>query len=320
MADDQRLLELLGDALIGRPAEPSPVRVAAVRRLAAARGAQPTVVPPQAACGIVDIPTQPPKQRVPPTIPPRRPLWGWLASGVAVVAAVLVIAFLTVPASRGGRGGSGHSWAAGPEGPVGRLRGALRSQNAVAVAVADTDLLRQAGTLDDSERTGAVAAHVAAVQFLRDHPSPDALAQVASPAPGASREEPTPAPRTDTSVPAQVQDTIAPAGEASTAPRVPTTVGPGARSVTILDVVALLDGTFQLDFSVAGFVPDASGLPGTHAVRFSFDGGESPTTWAGPSPWSFPVSAGVAFHQVCAHVVDAAGVEDVAGGGCHDIA
>jgi hypothetical protein len=41
--------------------------------------------------------------------------------------------------------------------------------------------------------------------------------------------------------------------------------------------------------------------------------------WDGPSPWTFPDSAAIRFHRVCARVVDAAGVEDPASGGCRDI-
>ncbi len=93
----------------------------------------------------------------------------------------------------------------------------------------------------------------------------------------------------------------------------------GAPGVAILDVVARLDGTFAVDFAVSGFTPDASGAAGTHSVRFSFDDGQAPTTWDGRSPWSFPVTAGLTYRQVCARVADAAGVEDPATGGCHDI-
>jgi len=129
-----------------------------------------------------------------------------------------------------------------------------------------------------------------------------------------------PTTRAPTGDPVSGADTPPPA-LAPTVP-VPTTVAPGAPGapgVAILGVVARLDGTFDVDFAVSGFTPDASGAQGTHSVRFSFDDGQSATTWDGPSPWTFPVAAGLTYRQVCAHVADAAGVEDLSTGGCRDI-
>jgi len=222
----------------------------------------------------------------------------------------VVIAMLALPTRIGSDQDGGPA--------VARLRVALMSGNAVAVARADADLLRESDTIDGPDRNDAVAAHVEAIQFLRDHPSADAAAELPAPPPVAPRGDSTPVPTlAPTGDPVSGADTPLPA-LAPTVP-VPTTVAAGPPGVTILGVVARLDGTFDVDFAVSGFTPDASGEPGTHSVRFSFDDGQSPTTWDGQSPWSFPVAAGLTYRQVCVHVADAAGVEDLSTGGCRDI-
>ncbi|MGI9022527.1 MAG: hypothetical protein ACR2HV_04725 [Acidimicrobiales bacterium] len=293
MADDDRLLDLLGRALAAPPAEPSPEGVARVRRLA--DGATPARSP---------APVRPPAWHL------RR---SWQA-GIAGIAAALVLALLALPGLVRSCDGSGDTRTAAPgtSAAVSRLRVALQSEDPVAVARADADLLLESRNQGRSEQETAVAAHIAAVQFLRDHPSPDVLAEVAPPetaAPG------------DPAVVVTPSDP-APDGageEAGTTDPVPTAVVPGHRSVTILGIVPLLDGTFQVAYAVSGFTPDASGLPDTYSVRFSFDDGQSPVAWGGPSPWSFPVAAGLAYQRLCAHVADAAGVVDPASGGCRDI-
>jgi len=228
-----------------------------------------------------------------------------------VAAAAVVIAMLALPALISSDQDGGPA--------VARLRVALLSGNAVAVARADANLLREADTIDGPDRNDAVAAHVEAIQFLRDHPSADAAAELPGPAPVAPRRDSTTVPTTlaPTGDPVSGADTPPPASAPTVS--VPTTVAPGPPGVAILGVIARLDGTFDVDFAVSGFTPDASGAPGTHSVRFSFDDGQSPTTWDGPSPWTFPVAAGLNYRQVCAHVADAAGVEDLSTGGCRDI-
>jgi len=241
-----------------------------------------------------------------------------VAAGVSVAAAAVVIAMLAVP----GLVGTGHdttsSTAAATPPSVARLRVALSSGNATDVARADANLLREARTIAGPEQSDAVAAHVEAIQFLRDHPSAAAAAELPPPSTAAPTN---PAPPSTTIAPGRdlgPSPGTAPPDVGSPVP-VPTTLSEGPPNVAIVAVAARLDGTFDVDFTVSGFTPDASGAPGTHSVRFSFDGGQAPTRWGGPSPWSFPLSAGLTYRQVCAHVADAAGVEDPSTGGCHDI-
>jgi hypothetical protein len=310
VADDERLLELLGQALAPEAAEPPPERVAAVRHLVE----EATTVAP-------DTPASPARLRR-----PGRPGWGhrtgWLAAGVSVAAAAVVIALLTLPSVVGS--GSGRHEASAPAGGtspvVARLRVALLSGDPVTVARADANLLRQARTIAAPEQDDAVAAHVEAIQFLRDHPSPDAAAELPPPAVApASETPPVPTTLTPNPLPGPGTGDDDPVPAVIPAPPVPTTVAPGPPDVTIVGVVPRLDATFQVDFTVSGFTPDASGAPGTHSVHFSFDDGQATTAWDGASPWSFPVTAGLTYRQVCAHVADAAGVEDLTTGGCHDI-
>lgn len=313
MADDERLLELLEQALAPErsldsdtgPVEPAPERVAAVRLL-------------------VELDAPSPRssktQRPQPRPPDRVHRAAWLAAGVSVAAAAVVIAMLVLPTVFGGRQRHGTTSANGPAPAtaVVLLRAALMSGNPVTVARADSNLLREERTIAAPERDDAVAAHVEAIQFLRDHPSADAAAALSPPSTLAPAREPRP-----------TSTAIAPLGypdRGATAPEpVPTTVAPpptvvdGLPEVAIQAVVVRLDGTFDVEFSASGFTPDAGGGPGTHAVRFSFDEGQSPTIWAGSSPWSFSLVEGVTYHRVCAHVADAAGVEDLSTGGCRDI-
>jgi len=241
-----------------------------------------------------------------------------MAAGVSVAAAAVVIALLVLPTLVGSR----PTTSANPGTPpsVARLRVALSSGNALAVARADANLLREAKTIADPEQNDAVAAHVEAIQFLRAHPSAAAAAELPTPS---STVPPSkdPAPPSTTIAPGRdpVPSSDTPLPDVAPPVPVPTTPAPGPPRVAIVAVVARLDGTFDVDFTVSGFTPDASGAPGTHSVRFSFDDGRSPTTWVGPSPWSFPLGNGVAYRQVCVHVADSAGVEDLSTGGCHDI-
>jgi hypothetical protein len=247
---------------------------------------------------------------------------GWVAAGVSVAAAAVVIAVLAVPTLvSSGRSANRDTASShgGTSQAVQLLRVALVSKDVVAVARADANLLREAKSIAPPQRDDAVAAHVEAIQFLRDHPSADAAAELAAPPPAAPTSEASAAPTTVVPAPHPGPTGHTPPPTVTPSPPEPTTVADVAPDVTIDAVVASLDGTFQVDFTVAGFTPDASGAPGTHSVRFSFDDGQAPTSWDGPSPWSFPVSAGLTYRQVCAHVADASGVEDPSTGGCHDI-
>ncbi len=241
-----------------------------------------------------------------------------MAAGVSVAAAAVVIAMLVLPTLVDSRHDTTSSTTGTPP-SVARLRVALSSGNPLAVARADADLLREAKTIAGPEQDGAVAAHVEAIQFLRAHPSAAAAAALPRPATVPPARDPAPpsttiAPGRD---PVPGPETLPP-GVSPLVP-VPTTLADGPPSVAIVDVVARLDGTFHVDFTVSGFAPDASGAPGTRSLRFSFDDGQSPTTWDGPSPWSFPLGAGVTYRRVCVHVADSAGVEDLSTGGCHNI-
>ena len=297
MVDDERLLTLLGGALAPEQASPPAGRIAALRRLAESRSpaasVTPTLVP-------ASLPASAGRRRA-----------AWWASGVAAVAALLVAVLVLPGVVEGGRAPSTSSRRTDA---VARVRAALVCRDPIEVVRADADLMRQARELSGEDQERAVAAHVAAVQFLRDHDAPpsDEATEQAPPedtdtgtdtaaAPG---EAPEPAPAEGDPVPA----------EAEAAPP-----APSPRSVTIRGVIPLLDGTFQVDYAVAGFTPDSSGLPCTWSVRFTFDDGQSPTIWAGPSPWSFPVGAALIYRQVCAHVVDAAGIEEPASGECKPI-
>jgi len=306
VADDDRLLDLLAEALVPPAVPPPPERVAAVRRMAETRHGRPPAVtvgrPPAAARGSQWT---------------RRSAWS--ATGLGAAVAALVVGLLVLPGiTTGGDDGRGSPPVAigDSTGAVARLRSALVAQDPVAVARADADLLRQAPALPGSVQDSAVAAHIAAVQFLRDRRSPEVVPE--PPAEG-SGQNPSGSTPSDSPSPFPVPEADVAPGVGAPGDSVPDSRAPSTRSVNIRQVVALLDGTFQVEYVVAGFEPDVSGSPGTWAVRFSFDDDQAPTLWGGSSPWSFPVSAGLTYRQVCAHVVDAAGVVDPASGGCHAI-
>jgi hypothetical protein len=322
MADDERLLELLGRALDPGEVQPPADRVAALRIQAAARREQES---PTSADGPAPSAPPPPPAPVPlhrPTPAPtalRSHRAGWLGAGIAVAAAAVVVALVAAPALLGGRGDE-TTVASGPASTtrdaVTRLRAALVSRDPVSVARADADLVRIARQLPPEERAGveamAVQARVEAIQFLREHRTPDVLAAV-PPGPGTE-----PLPPTPEDVPGP---TTVPGGEPAVpttigTPPVPTTVVVPDRSVAITSVTPTIDGTFAVHFTVSGFTPDASRRPGSHAVRFSFDDGQKPRVWDGPSPWTFATETAIRFHQVCAVVVDARGTEEPGSGTC----
>ncbi|MFN2608998.1 MAG: hypothetical protein ABR511_14090 [Acidimicrobiales bacterium] len=249
---------------------------------------------------------------------------GWLVAGLAVAAAVLVVGALAVPSLVGHHHGAGGVAASATRSATDRLRIAIASQDPVAVAKADSALLRQAQgrrPAGGDAVAGALSAHSDALAFLRDHPDPAALSQVATPstappvaaAPVPTTTRPAPPSTTTVSVPVSVSVVV----PSTTGPAA--TVPPGPRTVAITGVHPLLDGTFSVDFTTSGFTPDTSARPGTWSVRFSFDEGQAPTLWAGSSPWTFPQANGIVYQRVCARVADAAGVEDPATGGCHPI-
>ena len=328
MADDERLLELLSRALDPGDVQPPPDRIAALRIQAAARRQeQEPVVPAEAGRPVASSPAPPP-----PPIPLHRPApapvpavrshrAGWVAAGLAMAAAFIVVALIAGPAVLRSRDDT-TSVASGPASStrdaVTRLRAALVSRDPLSVARADADLVRLARQLPPEERAAveglAVQAHVEAIQFLRDHPTPDVLAAV----PAEPSSPPTvagpvaPVPTTAPTATPPVPTTVDP-------PAVPTTVVVADPAVAITSVTPALDGTFAVHFTVSGFTPDASGAPGSHAVRFSFDDGEDPQLWDGPSPWTFPTETAIRHHQVCAVVVDAGGVVEPDSGACAPI-
>ena len=329
MADDERLLELLARALDPGDVQPPVDRIAALRIQAAARQERESAAPAAASRPAPSAPPPPPApvplHRPAPAPAPtalRSHRAGWLAAGIAVAAAAVVVALVAGPALLQGRGDE-TSVASGPASStrdaVARLRAALVSRDPVSVARADADLVRVARQLAPEDRADvealAVQAHLEAVQFLRAYPTPEVLAEVppppeaGQPPPGGAGDPtvsgPTSVPADDPSVPT----TIAP-------PPVPTTVVAPDRSVTITGVTPAIDGTFAVHFTVSGFTPDRSGRPGSHAVRFSFDDGQEPEVWAGPSPWTFTTETAILHHQVCAVVVDRREVEEPGSGNC----
>lgn len=317
MADDDRLLHLLEQALAQAPVDPPEEGVAAVRRRAGggsppAGGPRPAPVPVGDRSGLERASGR------------RWHRAGWAAAGVSVAAAVLVVAFLVAPTLMA-RAHSHDSTSAATRIAAARLRVALASEDPVAVARADRELVHQARQEPKSlpDDAAAVAVHSEALAFLRDHPTPDALSAVASPPPttagnGAKAVPTTTAtPGVTPTVSVPVSTDLGGPSPAVTSPS--STLAPAGRTVSILAVRPVLDGTFRVDFSVAGFTPDLSGRPGTWSIRFSFDSGQGPTLWAGGSPWTFPQADGIRYHRVCAHVADANGVEDPGSGGCRDI-
>lgn len=200
---------------------------------------------------------------------------------------------------------------------------ALARRNAAQVAEADASMLQSTNKLQGDElnevRPRAVRLHVAAITFLRDNPSPEALSDLPSsadqpPVSGSSPEVAAPG------LEAPSAGATSPPGSPSTGggtqpatPMAPNPVTPEPPTVTIVGVSPRLDATFQVEFEVSGF---ALGPGQPYAVRFSFDEGREPTTVSGASPWRFPLLNAIRFHQVCAQVVDAAGVGYPASGSC----
>ncbi|HYX43432.1 MAG TPA: hypothetical protein VE760_00225, partial [Acidimicrobiales bacterium] len=200
---------------------------------------------------------------------------------------------------------------------VARLRAALVSRDPLRVAQADADLLRLASQLPPEERAAveavAVQAHVEAIQFLREHPE---VLAVVPPGPAADRPPPNAVGDGAVPVPTTVPPPDLPVPTTVGPPPVPTTVVAPERSVAITAVTPTIDGTFAVYFSVSGFTPDRRPRPGNHAVRFSFDDGQEPEVWDGPSPWIFTTKTAIRFHQVCAVVVDARRAEEPGSGNC----
>ncbi len=336
MADDDRLLEILARALDPGDPQPPADRIAQLRIQAAARQkrepAQPAAEVPSDTRVQEDLTPPPPPVPLPATsegasVSPIRRKPTRVVAGLALAAAAVVVALVAAPAVLRERGGetsvaSGESVANARQ-AVSRLRAALLSRDPLTVARADAELVRLTRQLPPAERalveSEAVQARLQAIQFLRDHPTPEVLAVVPA-GPGA-----TPAPATTApSGPAVVPTTVAPgAGPVATTPPppppVPTTVAVPNPSVTITSVRPTLDGTFAVDFTVSGFTPDRSRRPGSLAVRFSFDGGEKPEVWTGPSPWTFPTDNAIRYKQVCAAVIDAHRGDETGSGNCVNI-
>ena len=241
-----------------------------------------------------------------------------------MAAAAIVVALLAAPGLLRG-GGDETSVASGPASTtrdaVTRLRAALVSRDPLGVAQADAELVRLVRQLPPEERAAveaaAVQAHVEAIQFLREHPTPEVLAAV-PPGPGPDPAAPS------VVVPTVLAPTTVPASDPPVpttieAPSVSTTTAGPDRSVTITEVTPTIDGPVAVHFTVSGYTPDPGRRPGSYAVRFSFDDGQEPKVWDGPSPWRFPTDKAIRFRQVCAVVVDARGVEEPGSGTCRPI-
>lgn len=327
MADDEHLLDLLARALDPGDPQPPPERVAALRIRAAASGPQPTGPASEVPRTAEPAPAEPVPLRPSPVARPAPSFWlrrgRWVAASVAAAAVILAAVALPVllhdrtPQTSVASGNVSDARQA-----VARLRAALLTRDPVTIAKADAELLRQTRSLPAPERRmiadDAVAAHVDAIEFLHEHPAPEAVSEVPQETVPLAENPPGPVPPAG-ELPSTVPDS-GPVEPTTTLPTpVPAVTPPEARTVAITAVTATVDGTFAVEFAVSGFVPDASGTPGTYAIRFSFDDDKSPTVWDGPSPWGFPSVDAVRYHEVCARVVDAAGVEDPASGGCHEI-
>jgi hypothetical protein len=89
--------------------------------------------------------------------------------------------------------------------------------------------------------------------------------------------------------------------------------------VKITGIIPRLDGTFEVNFEVSGFTPDASGAPGSYAVRFSYDSGAEYTVYGGDSPWSLPLLKAILHRQLCVDVVDETGAGLPDSGNCTNI-
>jgi len=269
------------------------------------------------------------------------PRWAWadrrlsmVFSGVAATA-LLVIAIVAALQIVPGSSPARSEALLQAQNAAYRVQVALDSKDPAQVAKADAELLRSAETVPGPERDEAlriaVPVHIQAVAFLRDHASPEVLADV----PGAVSSvgnEPTLV-QPDASPPTPLDSLLAPTGPGGTPtsigpielpplPDAPTTTAPGGSvtpSVTITGTRPRLDGNFEVQFSVSGFTPDASGAPGTYAIRFSYDGGADATTFTGDSPWSLPLVQAILHRQVCADVVDATGVVLPDSGNCTNI-
>jgi hypothetical protein len=212
-----------------------------------------------------------------------------------------------------------------------RVQVALAHKDPAEVAKTDAEMLRSAAAVKGDEKDEAqriaVPLHVQAIAFLRDHASPEVLSDVpgaiAPGATGAAAGASPPTPELPSlpaipgvSLPPGVPTTAGRVGPVAVPPLPPsptTTVGstPPAGavspSVTITGITPRLDGPFEVNFTVSGFTPDPSGAPGSYNLRFSYDGGQDPVTYSGPSPWTFPLVKAILHRQVCAEVVDSTG-------------
>lgn len=336
MTDDTELLDQLEKALRPGPVEPPPARVQGIRALVNRHRPMLRAVPggDERPSGWA-APTPPHPGAVP------APRWGWadrrltmVFSGVAA-AALLVIALVaalqTVPGSSPDRSNA----LLRAQNAAFKVRVALERKDPAQVAKADADLLRTATTVpgedaDEAQRI-AVPVHVQAIAFLRDHASPQVLSDVpgavpsgggpAVPAGGPPDAALLPLPSIPgITVPAGVPTSVGPVAVPPVdAPTTTIGSGPVAPTVTITGIKPRLDGNFEVNFTVAGFAPDASGAPGTYAVRFSYDGGADATTYTGDSPWNLPLVKAILHRQVCADVVDANGDVVPGSGTCTNI-
>lgn len=342
MAEDRELLDQLEKALRAGAVEPSHARVQAVRRLVARHRPSLRAVSssynPSSAAGAANVPPPP---RPPTATAPPSPRWAWADrrltmafSGVAA-AALLVLATVAALQSVPGSSANHSSALLRAQSAAYRVQVALDHKDPGQVAKADADLLRTAESVGGDERAEAqriaVPVHVQAIAFLRDHASPEVLSDVpgarpagASPNSAASSDVSVPS---LTSLPTVTVPGVLPTSIPVTLPRVigaPTTtapVGPAAvvPSVKISGINPKLDGSFEVNFVVSGFTPDAGGAPGTFAVRFSYDNGAEPTTYAGDSPWSLPLLKAILHRQLCVEVVDATGAPLPGSGNCTNI-
>lgn len=328
MVDDSELLDQLAKALRAGPVEPPAARVHGVRRLV-------TRPRPQ----LRSIPGGP--QSTPPGVPLPEPAprWAWADrrvtmafSGVAAVALLVIAGIAALQIVAGAP--ADHSIALlRAQDAAYRVQLAIDRKDAGQVAKADADLLRTAETVSGKDREEAqritAPVHVQAVAFLRDHASPQVLSDVPGAVSSAGPPGPALSPDVSSPTPTTLPSLTVPGGApTSLGPAVvppvdgPTTTRgalPVRPSVKISRIDPRLDGDFDVNFTVAGFTPDASGAPGTYTVRFSYDGGADATTYAGKSPWVLPLVKAILHRQVCVEVRDATGAVVPGSGTCTNI-
>lgn len=343
-AGDEPLVDDVSRALRVGPVEPPPDRIRALRDLV---GTSAAVSPNGADDGRTEAPVPPVGARPPHDGPSsevadleraraQRDAGGRLSRMVSTVfaaaAVAVLVAMLVVHQLPGALRDVAHDVGLPVDSTelvtatrdIDRLELALARRDAREVAEADAAMLRSTNKLEGKEleqlQERAVRLHVEALAFLRDHPAPEAIPELASPVDPATGEALPPGqglpPPPGSPEPGPAVPDAPPSDSTAQPPPVPTTVVPQPLRVRILSVTPRLDASFHVDFEVSGF---ALGPGQPYTVQFFFDSEQEVTTYTGPSPWTFPVVSAVKYHTVCAQVADASGARDPASGDCKPI-